>query len=184
MLIEVTPPCLHVHVHELCGRQSEVKFVGMGNCETPPNKEVASITHLSTIHWVMNPFTCSYNSKCWSGKMRGCGGKLGLAGPRSSHQFWYSCLGLRTRQHPTSQVVHIAVVADGDPTKCSAFPWCGHTLRKTLSTTGQMLMPCCPQLGRSASCSWHGECTDPQQGKVLAKLKNRRLVFSICVFLS
>lgn len=50
MLIEVTPPCLHVHVHELCGRQSEVKFVGMGNCETPPNKEVASITHLSTIH--------------------------------------------------------------------------------------------------------------------------------------
>lgn len=50
MLIEVTPPCLRLHVQGLCGRQGEVKFVGLGNFKAPPNKEAASITHLSTIH--------------------------------------------------------------------------------------------------------------------------------------
>lgn len=155
----------------------------MGNFEAPPNKEADSITHLSTIHWAMNPFTCSDNSKCWSGKIRGCGGKLGLAG--------HAALPLLILLPQTAD--HAASYLPGgtyhsrswrDPTKHSAFPWCGHTLRKTLSTTGQMLMHRCPQLGRSSSCSWLGECTDLQQGKVLAKLKNRRLVFSICVFLS
>lgn len=135
----------------------------------------------------MNPFTCSSNSKCWSGKIIRYGSELSRAGP---------CSSLPPLVVPPPQTVdHEGAYTpgamyhssgSGDCTKRVCLSLVGHTLRRTLSIIRQVLVRHCPPLGRSPSCNRLGEHPRLlQQGKKgPGKLKNRTLVLSISVFLS
>lgn len=128
LLTKVFAPRLCLHFSRLCGKQEGVKFVGRGNFAAPPNTEAASIGHLSMFHWVMNPFTC------WSGKIIGCGGKLGLArlGTQLSP---FQVLPPQTVGRTASCIPGgTSVVAKETPQSMPAIPWCGQALRRPLYT--------------------------------------------------
>lgn len=126
----------------------------------------------------MNPFTCSSNSKRWSGKTIRYGSELSRAGPRSSLP------PLVVPPPPT--VDHDGAYTpgatyhssgSGDRTKHVCLSLVGHTLRRPLSTTGQVLMCHCSPLGRSPSCNRLGEhlAFFNRERKALANWKTGRL---------